>query len=202
MSKEIFLYSADNKYQAYVELADNTDRFGCPDHSFFKLIENRNDDKLYLIAEARDGLLETEKDQRIAELEKDLEFTTKTANELIEIKHKLEQELAELKEKAIVVPVKLGDTIYVIPSETNYRLNIVNGREEQNKVYEWTVSEIRYNKHGYSVVCDVGDAQFYCNYEPPKNLCGHFDTEKYYGETWFSTLEEAEKKLQELRGGE
>ena len=83
MSKEIFLYSADNKYQAYVELADNTDRFGCPDHSFFKLIENRNDDKLYLIAEARDGLLETEKDQRIAELE---------------------QELAELKEKAIDRP--------------------------------------------------------------------------------------------------
>ena len=101
---------------------------------------------------------------------------------------------------AIELPVKLGDTIYVVPSETNYRLNIVNGREEQNKVYEWTVSEIRYNKHSYSVVCDVGDAQFYCNYEPPKNLCGHFDTEKYYGETWFSTLEEAEKKLQELKG--
>lgn len=36
-------------------------------------------------------------DQRIAELEQDLEFTTKTANELIEIKHKLEQELAEYK---------------------------------------------------------------------------------------------------------
>ena len=138
----------------------------------------------------------------VAKLEQDLEFTTKTANELIEIKHKLEQELAELKEKAIVPPVKIGDTIYVVPSETNYRLNIVNGREEQNKVYEWTVSEIRYNKHGYSVVCDVGDAQFYCNYEPPKNLCGHFDTEKYYGETWFSTLEEAEKKLQELRNGD
>ena len=93
MSKEIFLYSADNKYQAYVELADNTDRFGCPDHSFFKLIENRNDDKLYLIAEARDGLLETEKDQRITELE---------------------QELAELKEKAIVPRFKKGDTAYAI----------------------------------------------------------------------------------------
>lgn len=35
----------------------------------------------------------------VAELEQDLGFTTKTANELIEIKHKLEQELAELKEK-------------------------------------------------------------------------------------------------------
>lgn len=41
-----------------------------------------------------------DKDQRIAELEQDLEFTTKTANELIEIKHKLEQELA-IKDKMI-----------------------------------------------------------------------------------------------------
>lgn len=38
--------------------------------------------------------------KRIAELEQDLEFTTKTANELIEIKHKLEQELA-VKDKMI-----------------------------------------------------------------------------------------------------
>ena len=122
-----------------------------------------------------------QKDQRIAELE---------------------QELAELKEKAIVPPVKIGDTIYVVPSETNYRLNIVNGREEQNKVYEWIVSEIRYNKHGYSIVCDVGDAQFYCNYGPPKNLCGYFDTEKFYGETWFATEQEAQAKLKEIQGNE
>lgn len=119
--------------------------------------------------------------------------------EIADLQLQLDQ-ASEMLKGAIVLPVKVGDTIYVVPSETNYRLNIVNGREEQNKVYEWTVSEIRYNKHGYSVVCDVGDAQFYCNYEPPKNLCGHFDTEKYYGETWFSTLEEAEKKLQELKG--
>ena len=33
--------------------------------------------------------------KRISELEQDLEFTTKTANELIEIKHKLEQQLEE-----------------------------------------------------------------------------------------------------------
>lgn len=101
---------------------------------------------------------------------------------------------------AIVLPVKIGDTIYVVPSETNYRLNIANGKEEQNKVYEWTISEIRYNKYGFSVVCDVGDVQFYCNYEPPKNLCGHFDTEKYYGETWFTTEQEAQAKLKEMNG--
>ena len=116
-----------------------------------------------------------------------------------------EQQLDQANERlkgAIVLPVKIGDTIYVVPSETNYRLNIAKGKEEQNKVYEWTVSEIRYNKYGFSVVCDVADVQFYCNYEPPKNLCGHFDTEKYYGETWFTTRAEAQAKLQELRGGE
>ena len=48
-----------------------------------------------------------EKDQRIAELEKDLEFTTKTANELIEIKHKLEQELTELKEMSNLIWIDL-----------------------------------------------------------------------------------------------
>lgn len=52
--------------------------------------------------------------KRIAELEKDLEFTTKTANELIEIKHKLEQELAELKEKAIVPRFKFDEECVVI----------------------------------------------------------------------------------------
>ena len=104
MSKEIFLYSADNKYQAYVELADNTDRFGCPDHSFFKLIENRNDDKLYLIAEARDGLLETEKDQRIAELE---------------------QELAELKEKAIVPKFKGSSIVYSIAFKEIEKVQVI-----------------------------------------------------------------------------
>lgn len=120
---------------------------------------------------------------------------------IADLQSQLDQANERLK-GAIVLPVKIGDTIYVVPSETNYRLNIAKGKEEQNKVYEWTVSEIRYNKYGFSVVCDVGDVQFYCNYEPPKNLCGHFDTEKYYGETWFTTREEAEKKLQELRGGQ
>ena len=117
-----------------------------------------------------------QKDKRIAELEQDLEFTTKTANELIEIKHKLEQELAELKEKAIVPPVKIGDTIYVVPSKTNYEINIINRHSELNKVYEYIVSEIRYNKYGYSVVCELDNIPFYFNYEKAKKCCEHFDT--------------------------
>ena len=138
----------------------------------------------------------------VAKLEQDLEFTTKTANELIEIKHKLEKELAELKEKAIVVPVKLGDTIYVIPSETNYRLNIVNRREDRNKVYKYLVDEIRYNKYGFCIVSYIDGVPFYFNEKIPKNLCANFDTEKFYGETWFATEQEALEKLKEVQGDE
>ena len=144
-----------------------------------------------------------QKDKRIAELEQDLEFTTKTANELIEIKHKLEQELAELKEKAIVPPVKIGDTIYVVPSKPNYEINIINRHSELNKVYEYIVSEIRYNKYGYSVVCELDNIPFYFNYEKAKKwCCEHFDTEKFYGETWFTTEQEAQEKLKEIQGNE
>ena len=66
-----------------------------------------------------------EKDQRIAELEKDLEFTTKTANELIEIKHKLEQELAELKEKAIVPKFKGSSIVYSIAFKEIEKVQVI-----------------------------------------------------------------------------
>ena len=115
----------------------------------------------------------------------------------------LEQELAELKEKAIVPPVKIGDTIYVVPSKTNYEINIINRHSELNKVYEYIVSEIRYNKYGYSVVCELDNIPFYFNYEKAKKwCCEHFDTEKFYRETWFATEQEAQAKLKEIQGNE
>lgn len=124
-------------------------------------------------------------------------------NELNDRVKQLEQELAELKEKAIVVPVKLGDTIYVVPSKTNYEINIINRHSELNKVYEYIVSEIRYNKYGYSVVCELDNIPFYFNYEKAKKwCCEHFDTEKFYGETWFATEQEAQAKLKEIQGNE
>ena len=198
MSKEIFLYSADNKYQAYVELADNTDRFGCPDHSFFKLIENRNDDKLYLIAEARDGLLETEKDQRITELEqelakyKDLQDRLGLENvdelewfvmlDLLTDNEKnmhildLHRELAELKEKAIVPKFKVRQEVWWIDT----RGNIYN--KQNYKIDSYLIDSIV-----------VTDNKF-----------------RYYGEDgcWlseedlFATEEEAQAKLKEIQGNE
>lgn len=46
-----------------------------------------------------------ELNDKVKELEQDLEFTTKTANDLIEIKHKLEQQLAE-KDKELAYMTK------------------------------------------------------------------------------------------------
>ena len=145
--------------------------------------------KFYLILEDKVNVEKLEdylidKDHKIAELQK-----------------KLDQANEKLK-GAIVLPVKIGDTIYVVPSKTNYQINIINNKEEKNKVSEFVVSEIRYNKYGYSIVCYIDYIPFYFNYETAKGYCEHFNTERFYGETWFITLEEAKKKLQELRGGE
>ena len=71
MSKEIILYSEDKKHKCAVELADSLDRFECPDHSVIVLFEER-ENGIYVIAQARDEKLETEKDQRIAELKEQL----------------------------------------------------------------------------------------------------------------------------------
>ena len=115
-----------------------------------------------------------------------------------------EQQLDQANERlkgAIVPPVKIGDTIYVVPSKTNYEINIINRHSELNKVYEYIVSEIRYNKYGYSVVCELDNIPFYFNYEKAKKwCCEHFDTEKFYGETWFATEQEAQAKLKEMNG--
>lgn len=76
MSKEIYFCSEDKKYKCAVELEDSCDRFGCPDHSVIILTEERPDGT-YIIAEARDRILETEKDQQIADLQHKLKVAEK-----------------------------------------------------------------------------------------------------------------------------
>ena len=76
MSKEIYLYSEDKKYKCAVELADSCDSFGCHDHSMIILTEERPDGT-YVIAQAKDRILETEKDKQIAELQKQLKQSQK-----------------------------------------------------------------------------------------------------------------------------
>ena len=118
----------------------------------------------------------------VAKLEQDLEFTTKTANELIEIKHKLEQELAELKEKYIIPKFQLGQTIFTPnkPKDCVYELKIVSIHIERSEFYDRKFNSLVYLaeriKDGY--------------------IGGYSETEL------FATEQEAQAKLKEIQGNE
>lgn len=85
----------------------------------------------------------------------------------------------------IEVPVSIGDTIYVVPSKTNFELNIINNHEESNKVYEQVVSSIQWwNNNRYCVMtCDGME-------------CHNSDAE---GKTWFTEQSLAHWKLDRLK---
>lgn len=93
---------------------------------------------------------------------------------------------AEIDGRCLVLPCKIGDTIYIIPSQTNYDLNVLKGFAKHNRVYEQTVQEVRIFKNAYLLTsCD--------------GLCSAHS--KFYNKSWFLVKEEAEKALEE-RGKE
>lgn len=85
--------------------------------------------------------------------------------------------------KLLKLPCAVGDTVYVIPSETNYKLNIISEHSENNRVYEQIVNRIEISNTGYLLAtCD--------------GMASVVDT--FYKKTWFLTKEEAEAALKEL----
>ena len=132
------------------------------------------------------------------------EYACLTINAFLEEENKeLKQRIAELEEQlknAITLPVKIGDKIYVVPSKTNFEINNIH-HKERNRVYEWEVHEIRFSDYGYAVVSWIDNIPFFCvDVETGKYDCGTYKTERFYGETWFKTKEEAQAKLKELQG--
>lgn len=96
------------------------------------------------------------------------------------VKRLAEYEDLEERGKLQRLPCAVGDTVYVIPSETNYKLNIINGRSENNRVYEQIVIRIEISNTGYLfVTCD--------------GMASVVDT--FYKKTWFLSREEAEAAL-------
>lgn len=90
---------------------------------------------------------------------------------------------SEEQGKLLKLPCAVGDTIYVIPSITNYKLNIVNGYKKLNRVYEQIVNCIEISKSGYLLsTCDEMSSVI----------------EEFYKVTWFLTKEEANTALEEL----
>lgn len=82
------------------------------------------------------------------------------------------------------LPCNIGDTIFVIPSKINFKLNVLNGYQNNNKVYAQVVCNFVLTKYGLMInTCD--------------GFCHVRDTER--GETWFLTMEEAAAALKKMQ---
>lgn len=103
-------------------------------------------------------------------------------------------EYEELEEQGrlIKLPCKIGDDVWFVPSQTNYKLNILNHHREENKICHQKVARITFSRNGWYLECDK-DLEY---------AIDHILLDKMYKETWFLTRTEAESKLKELRGRE
>lgn len=86
------------------------------------------------------------------------------------------------------LPCGIGTDIYYIPSEENFRLNLLDGHGEENRVFHQTVDRITFRKNGWYMECD-SDLEY---------GTGRILLDTSYGVTWFLTREEAEAKLKEM----
>lgn len=82
----------------------------------------------------------------------------------------------------------IGTDIYYIPSEKNFRLNLLDGHGEENRVFHQTVDRITFRKNGWYMECD-SDLEY---------GTGRILLDTSYGVTWFLSREEAEAKLKEM----
>lgn len=96
----------------------------------------------------------------------------------------------DLEEKGLLLklPCKVGDTVYQIPSKVNYDLNVLHGYDANNRVYHQKVSKIVLDGEYWYLECDK-DREY---------GTGRICLDRFFGETWFLTKEEAEKALKEL----
>lgn len=101
------------------------------------------------------------------------------------------QEYKNLEEQGLLVrlPCKVGDDVYIIPSPTVYRLNIINGYKKLNKIC---------HQHVGTIVITAGHW-----YATSREEYGVYNEKVLndiaFGTTWFLTREEAAKKLEEMK---
>ena len=96
----------------------------------------------------------------------------------------------DLEEQGLLLrfPCRIGANVYFVPSETNYKLNILQGHPESNRVYHQIVDRITLTPNGWYLECDK-DIEY---------ATDHIFIDKLYKETWFFTQAEAEQKLKEM----
>lgn len=101
------------------------------------------------------------------------------------------EEYKNLEEQGLLVrlPCKVGDDVYIIPSQSIYGINIVNGFEKLNRVYHQHIRSITFfDSRWYAISREEYDIY---NEKVLNDIA--------YGITWFTDYEEAEKKLEELK---
>ena len=100
----------------------------------------------------------------------------------------LEQELAELKEKAIVPKFKIGQEVFIVNTDYYYKKDY---KVEKHKIVGIEDKIDRKNTYVRWYSLEFKDC--------PANYSKRY---KFLEKNVFTTETEAEKKLQELRGGE
>lgn len=111
------------------------------------------------------------------------------AEKILKLAEKLKDyEDAEEQGLLLRLPCGIGTDIYYIPSEENFRLNLLDGHGEENRVFHQTVDRITFKKNGWYMECD-SDLEY---------GTGRILLDISYGVTWFLTSEEAEAKLKEM----
>lgn len=96
----------------------------------------------------------------------------------------------DLEEQGLLLrlPCGIGSDIYFIPSKVNFRLNLLSGLTEENRVFHQVVDRITFRKNGWYMECDA-DLEY---------GIGRILRDENYGVTWFLSKEEAEAKLKEM----
>ena len=121
----------------------------------------------------------------------DLDITCEPSEikKILKLAEKLKDyEDAEEQGLLLRLPCGIGTDIYYIPSEENFRLNLLDGHGEENRVFHQTVDRITFRKNGWYMECD-SDLEY---------GTGRILLDTSYGVTWFLTSEEAEAKLKEM----
>ena len=108
------------------------------------------------------------------------DYTTgESVDRLAELENGIEQGYIK------ILPVRIGDKIYVVPSKACYGINRMHKTfKENNRVYTQTVDEVRFFKNGVYMV-------YSCDYQQ-----NH--TSELLGETWFLEYEQAANRLKEM----
>jgi len=110
------------------------------------------------------------------------ELSFSETNALTDALNKLaDYEDAEENGLLVHLPCKVGDTVYAIPSETNYRLNIANGYPANNRVYKQRVNRIEFFENNVFLLTTCDGTQ------------AHHSA--FFNNTWFLSEKEAEQAL-------